>query len=156
MSDRTSPSSPPPEDRRGEERHATFVPATIDCAKGKGRSALIRDISASGARFLTRARLEVGEPVLMTLSFSLSENSSGEPIRVSGRVVRVERLDPQRAGLWGYLAAVQFDEPIRGHDDEIAEISALLASRGISLIEPGPSAHQHVLEGPGHAGAVVA
>ncbi len=55
--------APTPSERRGDPRHLACFPAHVETDAGKQRTALIRDLSVSGAFLLTRARLEVGDSV---------------------------------------------------------------------------------------------
>jgi hypothetical protein len=90
--------------------------------------ALIRDLSVSGALLLTRSRLEVGEEV--RLSLYLAEESPDARIAI-GRVLRVEPRDPDHAEVWHHSVGVQFTEPLRDCEAEIADIAERQAALGV-------------------------
>jgi hypothetical protein len=120
--------APTASDRRGDPRHLACFPAHVETTEGNPRSAIIRDLSVSGALLLTRARLEVGDAV--RLSLYLKEGA--EPYSMSARVVRNERRSIEVAHPWTKAVAVQFDEPIQELDAEaraLAERQAALAAR---------------------------
>lgn len=137
MSDTTGIKADGPEDeaptgseRRGDPRHLACFPAHVETTEGEGnpRSALIRDLSVSGALLLTRARLEVGD----TVRLSLYLKEGDEPYFTTARVVRNERRSIEVAHPWTKAVAVQFDEPIKALDAEakaLAERQAALAGR---------------------------
>ena len=107
-------------DRRQRERHIACFAAELD-AEGKGEHlAVIRDLSVTGARLLTRARVEVGDPLRLTLHFG----AGTEPHAVPARVVRVEKLDRAKHDLWSTALGVAFDEPLVGFEDRIKELEA--------------------------------
>jgi hypothetical protein len=108
-------------DRRGGERLFACAPAHIELQTGATRTAILRDVSVSGALLLTRAKVHADDQLTLHLYFS------GEPTdaRVVGaRVVRVKHRDPDTAGLWPYEVAVEFAEHL---NDREAEIRALAA-----------------------------
>lgn len=92
-------------ERRGDLRHLACFPAHVETAEGTPRSALIRDLSVSGALLLTRARIRVGEKVKLALYLG----DSPDPFIVSGSVVREERRTGELAHPWTKSVAVQFD-----------------------------------------------
>jgi PilZ domain len=117
-----------PEERRGDVRHFACFPAHIQRTGGSLRMALIRDLSVSGALLMTRARLEVGEPVQLSLYLS-EETSDARP--ATGRVVRVEQRTADRAEVWHHTAAVQFDDPLRDCEAEIKSLAERQAALGV-------------------------
>lgn len=124
-------SEPPPDsgaERRVDERHFACFPAHILRPSGSTRMALIRDLSVSGALLLTRARLEVGEEV--RLSLYLSEEATA-PRPAAARVVRVEQRTADRAEVWHHSAAVQFDEPLLDCEAEIKDLADRQAALGV-------------------------
>lgn len=115
-------------ERRVDERHFACFPAHIQRPGGSTRMALIRDLSVSGALLLTRERLQIGDPV--ELSLYLSEDM--EAVRkASARVVRVEKRAGARAEVWHHSAAVQFEEPLRDCEAEIKDLADRQAALGL-------------------------
>jgi hypothetical protein len=109
-------SAPPPSDRRGGERHMACFPAYVEREAGSPRASMIHDLSVTGALLLGRKEVPPGERVKLQL-FILEDPTQFRS--ASGRVVRVEPLDENAAGLWGYRIAVQFDEPLTMYETEI-------------------------------------
>lgn len=120
--------APTPSERRGDPRHLACFPAELLTSEGVARTALIRDLSVSGALLFTRARLEVGDSV--RLSLHLKEGT--EPFFTTARVVRNQRRAIEVAHPWTKAVAVQFDEPLPEIEAEaiaLAEHQAALSSR---------------------------
>src|SRR6185369_12465198 len=92
---------------------------------GVQRSALIRDLSVGGALLLTRAKLQVGDRVMLTLYL----REGLEAFTVDGKVVREEKRPPEMVHPWTHCAAVQFDE----HHKEFEEEAKALAERQAAL-----------------------
>jgi hypothetical protein len=116
------------DDRRGDLRHLACFPAHLETAEGVPRSALIRDLSVSGALLLTRARLRVGDVV--KLSLHLREGAA--PHETSARVVREERRPNEMVHPWTKAVAVQFEVPmaeLEGEARALAERQAVLFNR---------------------------
>ncbi len=133
MSDRSAKRSEPPpstDERRRDERHFACFPAHIQRPGGSTRMALIRDLSVTGALLLTRAQLQVGE--IVRLSLYLSEDAT-DARAVSARVVRFEQRTADRAEVWHHSAAVQFDEPLRDCEAEIKALAEKQAALGVPL-----------------------
>jgi len=131
MIDRSDKRSEPPpdlEERRAGERHLACFPAHIQRNSGSTRMALIRDLSVTGALLLTRADLKVGETI--RLSLYLREDAT-EAVPASGHVVRFEDREAERAEVWHHCAAIHFDEPLRGHEDEIRALAQRQAELGV-------------------------
>lgn len=115
-------------ERRQDPRHLACFPAHLETAAGVPRSALIRDLSVSGALLLTRARLAVGDPVKLALYLRVG----AEPHQVTGRVVREEQRPSEMVHPWTKSVAVQFDEPVTAIEQDakgLAERQAALAGR---------------------------
>jgi hypothetical protein len=115
-----------PSERRGGPRHLACFPAHLETAGGVPRSALIRDLSVSGALLLTRARLRIGDTV--KLSLHLREGIA--PFAVSGRVVREEQRPSEMVHPWTKAVAVQFESAI----EELEEEARSLADRQAALL----------------------
>src|SRR5262245_19083466 len=93
-------------DRRGDPRHLACFPAHVEVGEtGVARTALIRDLSVSGALLLTRAKVKVGDVV--KLSLYLKEGL--DPVTLSSRVVREERRIAELVHPWTKAVAVQFE-----------------------------------------------
>lgn len=121
--DRASPS-----DRRIEQRHLACFPAHVETAAGVPRSALIRDLSVSGALLLTRARLNVGD----TVKLSLHLREGAPPFLATARVVREEQRPNELVHPWTKAVAVQFDAPLtelEGDARSLADRQAALLGR---------------------------
>jgi hypothetical protein len=102
-------------------------PATFDPVEE--HKAVIRDISVSGASFLTRVPLEEGDRVNLTIQ--LSRSSADSMVQTAAKVVRVEHFEPERADVWTCQIAVSFDEPLDGHTEEIDELAERLKKAGL-------------------------
>ncbi len=103
-----------PSDRRGDPRHLACFPAHVETAQGVPRSALIRDLSVSGALLLTRAKLAIGDAVKL----SLYVREGIEPFTTTARVVREEQRPGEMVHPWTKAVAVHFDAPIAELEDE--------------------------------------
>src|SRR6185436_14084131 len=115
-------------ERRGDPRHLACFPADLETSEGVNRSALIRDLSVSGALLLTRARMRVGDAV--KLSLHLREGI--EPVTVSGKVVREEKRPSEMVHPWTKQVAIQFDAPLA----ELEAEAKALAERQAALRTP--------------------
>jgi hypothetical protein len=122
---------PTPSERRGGFRHLACFPAHLETEQGTPRSALIRDLSVSGALLLTRARLAIGDEV--KLSLYLREGL--EPFATTARVVREEKRTSEMVHPWTKAVAVQFDQLLPELEDEAKS----LADRQAALRGPGSS-----------------
>src|SRR5262245_37649821 len=97
----------PDSDRRGSTRHLACFPAHILNAEDDSpRSALISDLSTSGALLMTRVRLDVGSPIKLTLYIAADTDDAPT---ATARVVRVEKRSIERSDVWPYNIAVEFD-----------------------------------------------
>lgn len=106
------------EDRRAAPRQQAHVSAALETAQGRSTIAITRDISTRGLLLLTRAALEVGEVVKLTVALG------DGPGTLSGKVVRVEDLDGHE--LWRYKAAITVDDG----DPVLARLHAALPEPG--------------------------
>ncbi|HEY8089576.1 MAG TPA: PilZ domain-containing protein [Polyangiaceae bacterium] len=106
-----------PSERRIGVRHFACFPAHLERTGGSRRSAMMHDLSTSGASLVVSTLLAVDDRISLKLYVTGDPDS---PSRVTpARVVRVEVLPPEARGLWTHRIAVQFDEPLEGFDDEI-------------------------------------
>ena len=119
-----------PSERRGDARHFACFPAHLETGEGVQRTALIRDLSVSGALLLTRAKLAIGDSV--RLSLYLKEGM--EPVFTKGRVVREERRSMDLAHPWTKAVAVQFEVPM----PELEAEAMALADRQAALVSKKP------------------
>ena len=114
----------PASERRGDTRHLACFPAHLQTDGGVQRTALIRDLSISGALLLTRAKLEIGDAVRLSLFLKDGE----EPRFTTAKVVRNERRTVEMAHPWTKVVAVQFDEPIAELEPEARALAARQAA----------------------------
>jgi hypothetical protein len=91
--------------------------ASLERPDGEQRSALIHDLSESGALLLVRTtHISTNDQVIVHLPV----NESGQIPRIlHGTVVRVEKLNAGDAGPWLRRVAVRFDEPLHMYAAEI-------------------------------------
>jgi hypothetical protein len=101
--------SAPPSDRRGGERHMACFPAYVEPAVGSRRTAMIVELSVTGALLLAQKAIEVGERVRLELFIFDDTSRSRE---AAARVVRTEALDEAAVGPWTCRIALQFDDPL--------------------------------------------
>jgi hypothetical protein len=106
------------EDRRAAPRQQAHVSAGLETAQGRSTIAITRDISTRGLLLLTRAALEVGEVVKLTVALG---NGAGT---LAGKVVRVEDLEDHE--LWRYKAAITVEDG----DPVLAQLRAALPEPG--------------------------
>jgi hypothetical protein len=95
-------------ERRRALRQPLTIPARVDTKSRPQRFAMTRNLSKTGALLATPSRFHIGERA--TLRFRTPDSSDYR--RVEARIVRLE-LNPQdQVGIWPYLAAVRFAEPL--------------------------------------------
>ncbi len=95
-------------ERRGDYRHLACFPAHLHTDQGVVRTALIRDLSVSGALLLTRAAYAVGDTIKLSLYLAEGE----EPTLVEGKVVRSARRTGELAHPWTRSVGVRFDQTV--------------------------------------------
>lgn len=95
------------EDRRIHQRKRLRVVVNLETSSQlSSRAALAKDASATGLLIGYSRRLQVGEPVKLTVQLP------GDPMRqLTAKVVRCERNRDDEISLWRYVAAVKFDTP---------------------------------------------
>lgn len=109
----------PDSDRRGGSRHFSCFPAHIEQEEGNPRTAIIRDVSVTGAHLVTRAKLALGQTVKLSLYITTDVNN---PRQVAGKVVRFEtRLDDRSD--WPYSVGIQFDDPLTDCEEDIKSLA---------------------------------
>jgi hypothetical protein len=127
------------DDRRAHTRLLACIPAYLESKRDAQDLALIRDVSVSGARLLTRTSLAAGATVHLELYMG-AEGSS--PKLASGRVVRADRRAKSVSDVWSWEIGVEFDAPIHGYEHEIEQLSRHQEELGIvkpSSRPPPPS-----------------
>ncbi|MGZ3423293.1 MAG: PilZ domain-containing protein [Polyangiales bacterium] len=105
------------QERRQSPRHVACFPVE-EKAKEETRAhtAVIRELSVTGAQILAQKKREVGDEIDLSLYVK-----DGEPPReVLARVVRMERRDD--AGLWPWLTVVTFEKPLTDLESEIVAL----------------------------------
>ena len=99
------PPLPKPRDRRRAERHPAKLAAYLEVVDDDEQQlGLVANISDSGALVLTRAVFELGEGINMKLYLP-----KGRALSAAGRAVRSERVFDDRADLWPYQVAIEFE-----------------------------------------------
>lgn len=127
-------SIPPDSDRRRHPRCLVCTPVEVKPEPStfepiEDHKAVIRDISVSGASFLTRVPLDQEDRLDLTIY--LSRDEGGDSIKTGARVVRVEHFEPERADVWTCQIAVAFDQPLDGHEQAIEELGERLRKAGL-------------------------
>jgi hypothetical protein len=118
------------DERRRHPRRLVCVPATIEADAEEGQHiVLIRDISVSGAFFLSRLPVDVGETV--ELMIQLTGDPEGPTKEANGAVVRSEPLTEDRVGLWTCGIAVKFDDSLAGFEEELDRLAQLAEKAGL-------------------------
>lgn len=115
-------------DRRSEERHFACFPAHIQRPGGSTRMALIHDLSVSGALILTRAKLAVGDHLVLNLYLT---DDMSQVRRAPAHVVRVEPRTGKRAEVWHHSVAVQFEDQLVDCEAAIKEIADRQEALGV-------------------------
>jgi hypothetical protein len=119
------------EERRRDFRHLACFPAHLHAGPGVARSALIRDLSVSGALLLTRARFVAGAPI----ELSLYLDDRPEAYKVAGHVVRSARRTGDLAHPWTMSLGVRFDRALTEIEPQIKA----LATRQAALFGRDPA-----------------
>jgi len=107
------------DERRRDFRHLACFPAHLHAGPGIARSALIRDLSVSGALLLTRARFKVGDPI----ELSLYLDDQPDAHKVAAHVVRVERRTGHRAHPWTMSLGVRFDVALTDLEPQVKALA---------------------------------
>ncbi|WP_170319307.1 PilZ domain-containing protein [Polyangium spumosum] len=123
------PLSGPASDRRTALRHSAVFPAHVDTGNGNKRTAVIRDLSVSGALLLTRARVKIGDEVTLSLYLTGDPNQAQE---VKGRVVRDERRSVEVSDIWPYAVAIRFNEPFEAIEPDVKALAEKQANLGLT------------------------
>lgn len=110
------------EDRREGHRHHVYLAAEIVLGDAV-RSAITKEVSASGLLVLTRAKLAEGQSVRLRVYLPGDEDRA---LTITGEVVRREELAADERGTWRDKVAVAFDQP---QPELAAEFAALAAEQ---------------------------
>ncbi len=100
-------------DRRIAMRHGAMTALSICDAEKPNRAAVTVNVSASGMLFRSQEPIALGTE--LELSFP-NPRVDGDPIQVSGTVVREAGHLDFRDTLFPHLAAVRFDAPLAPSD----------------------------------------
>lgn len=92
------------DERRSSQRINASLPGQIETDAGKQGIAITRDVSEGGLLLFSRRSHAVGETVWLMLVLQQREH------RVTGRVVREERLAPGESTLWRTKVAIVVDD----------------------------------------------
>ncbi len=116
------------EERRTASRLIACIPAYLDSKQDEHDLALIRDVSTTGARLLTRTNLPIGQSVHVELYV---RGDAGTPSQATGRVVRSDRRDIALSDVWPWEVAIEFEAPLEDADHEIEALSERQLAMGI-------------------------
>jgi len=121
-----TPAPPSERDRRTEERHAAAVVTMLEI-EGTERSALLRDLSVTGAMCLSRARPDAGTRLRLHLCVDGDRETA---LILDGEVVRSA---PWQDGgsYWPFSIAIRLDNSAAAHIERIREIGDRQASQGL-------------------------
>ncbi len=106
-----------PSERRIGVRHFACFPAHIERTGDAKRTAMMHDLSITGALLVVNAKLAPGDVV--SLQLHVSGDADTRTRSTHARVVRVEPLEPAARGIWSHRVAVQFDQPLTDFEPEI-------------------------------------
>lgn len=120
------------EERRAASRQLSCIPAHVESSdESKADTphlALIHDVSGTGALLFTRSKLELGDEVTLSLYLSPDEKP---PRPATGKVVRVQRRDIDRADVWQWEIGVEFRDSIEQYAAEIEELTRRQRQAGV-------------------------
>jgi PilZ domain len=104
-----SDEAPPSSDRRRAARIVACFPSFV--ARGDGKiTAMIADLAEAGTRLLLQEpEMKLGDELHLELHILLDDDSVRT---ISGRVVRIEPLPPERSSLWTHEVGVEFHETL--------------------------------------------
>lgn len=125
MSEQNGPSDPA--NRRIHDRQVVCIPAYAHTVDTPESTALIRDISLSGAYFLTRTPFEPGDRIEFVLHWS--GDPAGPTHTVTADVIRIEERDSEQAGIWPFGVAIRFDVELGDASERIEQLAELLAEK---------------------------
>ena len=105
----------------------------MDTGTGQKRTAVIKDLSVSGALLLTRARVKPGDEVTLSLYLTGDPNVARE---VKGHVVRDERRSLEVSDIWPFAVAIRFHEPFEEIEPDVRAIAEKQAATLGSTTKP--------------------
>lgn len=114
------PVSGPVSERRTATRHSAYFPAQIDTGTGKKRTAVIKDLSISGCLLLTRAKVNPGDEITLSLYLTGDPEQARD---VKGSVVRDMRRDQEVSDVWPFSVAIRFDEPFTDIEPDVKALA---------------------------------
>jgi hypothetical protein len=118
-----------PSERRMGVRHFACFPAHLARTNGDKRTAMIQDLSVTGALLVVAARLAPGDVVSLKLFVTGDPNAQSRATHA--RIVRVEPLEAESRGLWSHRVAVQFDRPLTDFEPDIQALAAKQRQLGL-------------------------
>jgi len=121
--------SDPNSERRAGERHLACFPAYLEPESREPRLALIRDISTTGALLLTQTAHQPDEKLALKLYVDGDPN---KPRVVRAKVIRFSRCSFDRADVWPYNIAVQFEESLGDLQQQVEALAAKQRELGLS------------------------
>lgn len=113
-------------ERRHAERLLSCIPAFVNSPEGDQELAVIRDVSVTGARLLTRVELEEGHAVSLDLYLS---GDKEQALTAGGTVIRVE-ANPDNE-LWRWEVGVRFARPIIEYAEQIESFTRRQHAEGV-------------------------
>jgi len=119
-----------PSEHRAGVRHFACFPAHVERPDGETRTAMIHDLSISGALLVVRTELAVGDVVSLQL-YVTGDPADSCTRTTHAKVVRIEPLDQFARGLWSHRVAVQFDKPLTDVEPEIKALEARQRQLGL-------------------------
>ena len=96
-------------ERRTASRQEVWFPMRLETMVGGERLAVSRNMSRTGLLMAAATLLEVGAPVKITYR-GAAEGTAERTI--AGRIVRFETNTDDPDGLWPYMVAVEFSDPL--------------------------------------------
>lgn len=105
-------------ERRQDNRHLVCAFAYVAPPAGDARRAIIADISVTGAKLLTRAKLTPGDVVELTLHLPAGVTE------MRAVVLRHESRAKELADVWPYELAVRFETPLAIDEQALRELAA--------------------------------
>lgn len=106
-------------DQRSASRQVVYVASEIVTDAGAASCAVTHDASRTGLLLLTRAKVEIGQPVRLRVH---TRDGTTPSFEVTGRVVRRESLGPSESDVWRTKVGIVLDE---GSSELATELDAL-------------------------------
>ncbi len=112
------------DERRTHPRYLVCLALDVEAPAHGKHTAILHDASVGGMYFLTRAALEAGDP--LHISVRLASKPERVVQEVTGTVKRVDTLPRERADLWRFGVAVEFDEEAQSLEPELQRWAEVL------------------------------